>query len=384
MYWWLAQDLAERGYVVLTYDVQGQGTSETLPHQNDQVERAAVLQPVRDARRRRAVRLPRRAGAAAVELRLRHRGRARLLPLHADAAATRTRTPTTRGQLVQPALEAVRPHAPTAAPARRAARRASRSSATRWAPSRSPRCRASTSGSRPWSRSTSSPAPAAAGSPDQPVKPVVPALGVQSEYGFTVQPYWMTGGSSLTPRPGSSDRRPTRSASRRPASTPGARPGVDTMVIVPRASTHLEYTDIPYALPASRYGQDLDERLRAGVARPLPQAHSAARRCWRRRSATWSRSPSGKWAPVDARAREAAELLLLLGLLAPRPPAGRRRHRRRGRLTHPKLIDPPVSKGGSAQLLSRGRRGRPGCGTGGRRRRRAARRAGCPPGRPGR
>jgi alpha-beta hydrolase superfamily lysophospholipase len=27
MYWWLAQDLAERGYVVLTYDVQGQGTS---------------------------------------------------------------------------------------------------------------------------------------------------------------------------------------------------------------------------------------------------------------------------------------------------------------------------------------------------------------------
>ena len=32
MYWWLAQDLAERGYVVLTYDVQGQGTSETLPH----------------------------------------------------------------------------------------------------------------------------------------------------------------------------------------------------------------------------------------------------------------------------------------------------------------------------------------------------------------
>src|SRR5437588_312964 len=33
MYWWLAEDLAERGYVVLTYDVQGQGTSETLPHQ---------------------------------------------------------------------------------------------------------------------------------------------------------------------------------------------------------------------------------------------------------------------------------------------------------------------------------------------------------------
>ena len=33
MYRWLAQDLAERGYVVLTYDVQGQGGGETLPHE---------------------------------------------------------------------------------------------------------------------------------------------------------------------------------------------------------------------------------------------------------------------------------------------------------------------------------------------------------------
>jgi hypothetical protein len=33
MYWWLAEDLAARGYVVLSYDVQGQGTSETLPHE---------------------------------------------------------------------------------------------------------------------------------------------------------------------------------------------------------------------------------------------------------------------------------------------------------------------------------------------------------------
>src|SRR3954464_6343503 len=35
MYEWLAEDLAERGYVALTYDVQGQGTSETLPHENN-------------------------------------------------------------------------------------------------------------------------------------------------------------------------------------------------------------------------------------------------------------------------------------------------------------------------------------------------------------
>ena len=52
MYWWLAEDLAERGYVVITYDVQGQGTSETLPHAERPGERHAVLQPVRRRRRR--------------------------------------------------------------------------------------------------------------------------------------------------------------------------------------------------------------------------------------------------------------------------------------------------------------------------------------------
>ncbi|MCP6445943.1 hypothetical protein NL461_26680, partial [Klebsiella pneumoniae] len=33
--------------------------------------------------------------------------------------------------------------------------------------------------------------------------------------------------------------------------------GVDSLLVVPRASTHLEYTDIPLALPASRWGQAL-------------------------------------------------------------------------------------------------------------------------------
>src|SRR3954470_23084426 len=42
MYAWLAEDLAERGYVVLTYDVQGQGGGETLPHQPAPVDNEAV------------------------------------------------------------------------------------------------------------------------------------------------------------------------------------------------------------------------------------------------------------------------------------------------------------------------------------------------------
>ena len=32
MYWWAARTLAERGYLVFTWDVQGQGESETTPH----------------------------------------------------------------------------------------------------------------------------------------------------------------------------------------------------------------------------------------------------------------------------------------------------------------------------------------------------------------
>src|SRR5215212_8119854 len=45
MYWWLAQDLAERGYLVLTYDVQGQGTSETLPHEGSPVNALPFCNP---------------------------------------------------------------------------------------------------------------------------------------------------------------------------------------------------------------------------------------------------------------------------------------------------------------------------------------------------
>ena len=35
LYWWAAQGLAEAGYVVMTYDVQGQGESETFGHRPD-------------------------------------------------------------------------------------------------------------------------------------------------------------------------------------------------------------------------------------------------------------------------------------------------------------------------------------------------------------
>ena len=86
-------------------------------------------------------------------------------------------------------------------------------------------------------------------------KPVVPGLGLQSEYGFTVSPYLTSGGSSLTPEPTPDGPDPKRE--RATGYDAWRKAGVDSMVVVPRASTHLEYTDIPLVLPASRYGQAL-------------------------------------------------------------------------------------------------------------------------------
>ena len=58
------------------------------------------------------------------------------------------------------------------------------------------------------------------------------------------------------------------------------RAGVDSMVIVPRASTHLEYTDIAYVLPASRYGQDLSSHYTqawlASTCSTIPRRTSVA------------------------------------------------------------------------------------------------------------
>jgi hypothetical protein len=91
------------------------------------------------------------------------------------------------------------------------------------------------------------------------MKPVVPALGVQSEYFFNPVPYWAQGYGPYASSSGPPD--PSQGPDPRREEKTGfdgwRAAGVDTMVVVPRASTHLEYTDIPLVLPASRYGQDL-------------------------------------------------------------------------------------------------------------------------------
>jgi hypothetical protein len=83
----------------------------------------------------------------------------------------------------------------------------------------------------------------------------VPGLGVQSEYGFTVAPYFADPGLFDPADLGSPTEAPDPYREEKTGFDGWKTAGVDSMVIVPRASTHLEYTDIAYVLPASRYGQ---------------------------------------------------------------------------------------------------------------------------------
>jgi hypothetical protein len=146
-------------------------------------------------------------------------------------------------------------------------------------------------------------------------KPVVPALAVQSEYGFNVYPYWMAGGSSIQPKPQPPDQAPNPKREQLTGFDAWRKAGVDTMLIVPRASTHLEYTDIAYALPASRYGQDFTSYyVQTWLGRYLKhQGLPVKKKRHRRRARRSAAAPNplfattikylepvavGKWAPV--------------------------------------------------------------------------------------
>jgi hypothetical protein len=81
--------------------------------------------------------------------------------------------------------------------------------------------------------------------------------------------------------------------------------GVDTQLIVPRASTHLEYTDIAYALPASRYGQHVASYyVQAWLDKYMKHRSSASARL--RARSFWYREPvgNGRWSPVRLKRSE--------------------------------------------------------------------------------
>jgi hypothetical protein len=231
MYYWLAQDLAERGYLVLTYDVQGQGTSQTLPGDgslsgvpSQQIDNFTVgtedaitfLLSTQDH--------PAPAYGATEDEVTGSNPWADLLDRRPD------RRPNAPGRTTKVAVVGHSLGAAAISQVQATDERISTIVAL-------------------------DKLGASVTEGGVPVEPVVPALAVQSEYGFTVSPWFTSAGSSLMPQPSPDGPDPTREKATGFDAWRAA--GVDSMLVVPRASTHLEYTDIPLALPASRWGQAL-------------------------------------------------------------------------------------------------------------------------------
>ena len=236
MYVWLAQDLAERGYVVLTYDVQGEGTSETLPHTTGST--FPFCNPFAEPVDGNVTGCP---GVPFQQLANFTTGTEDALDWFLSAANPYA------GQLDRsPDLQTVTPGRTTRIAVIGHSMGAFAVSKVQATDERIEAIVALDKLAGP-----SAPALPGAGS-NADNRPVVPALAIQSEYGFTVAPYFLSG-NSLAPSPGNPD--PMRE--RRTGFDDWKAAGVDTMLVVPRASTHLEYADIPYVLPASRWGQDL-------------------------------------------------------------------------------------------------------------------------------
>jgi dienelactone hydrolase len=261
MYWWLAEDLAERGYVVLTYDVQGQGTSETLPHQGP----VADL-PYCD------LAAPPAPGEASPCPEVPFQQTSNFVYGTEDAISFFLATPAepyANPSAGSAPVNAYNPmwqqfdHSPDPHPATpgRTTRLAIAGHslgalAVSYVQAVDPRVAAVVA----LDKLTTT--PAIGGQPafdaQGPLKPVVPGLGVQSEYGFNVAPYFANAGLfDPTAAPTSPTQAPDPYREEKTGFEGWKSAGVDSMVIVPRASTHLEYTDISYVLPASRYGQDV-------------------------------------------------------------------------------------------------------------------------------
>src|SRR4051794_23425199 len=255
MYFWLAEDLAERGYVVLTYDVQGQGRSETLPHQNDQINALPFCNPFAPPADQE------QGGCPGVPFQQPSNfiiGTLDALDFFVSTPDHPYKNPNGSDQPVNafnplwnvwdrsPDKRSVTPGRTTRIAIIGHSLGASAVSQVQGTDSRVETVVALDKLQGPGNN----------GIATNKAKPVVPALAVQSEYGFNVDPYWMSGGSSIAPQPQSPDQAPNPKREQLTGFDAWRKAGIDTMLIVPRASTHLEYTDIAYALPASRYGQD--------------------------------------------------------------------------------------------------------------------------------
>src|SRR3954447_10310927 len=207
MYWWLAEDLAERGYVVLTYDVQGQGTSETLPHDNDQVSAMPFCNPFAKPRNLEQFGCPGVPFQQASNFvfgtrdalsfflstpRKPYRSRNadtpvnRFNPLWRLLNRKRDKRSVTRGRRTRVAIVGHSLGAFAVSYVQAIDKRVETVVAL--------------------DKLSSQGSPGIANLP--PFKPKIPALGIQSEYGFNVQPYWANQQSSFRPSPGDPSKAP--------------------------------------------------------------------------------------------------------------------------------------------------------------------------------
>lgn len=257
MYEWLAQDLAERGYVVLTYDVQGQGRSETLPHGDSPLEGNALpfCDPFAEPGAGESTGCP---GVPSQQLPNFVVGTEDALDFFTATPGSPYRNPKAAGAPV----DAFNPYwrlfdrsrDPDPATPGRTSRIAivghsMGAAAVSRVQGTDDRVAAVVALDKLTGPGSDGPLDGSG------IRPVVPALAIQSEYGFSVSPWFLSGESSLAPQPSPEGPDPRRE--RRTGYDAWRAAGVDSMLVVPRASTHLEYTDIPLVLPASRWGQAL-------------------------------------------------------------------------------------------------------------------------------
>ncbi len=250
MYEWLAQDLAERGYVVLTYDVQGQGTSETFPHTTG--DRFPFCDPTSEPATGEMMGCP---GVPSQQIGNFRVGTRNALSFALSTPRRPYRNPGAQGPEVDghnPFWRLVdhRRDRRTETPGRTTKAAIIGHSLGASAVSQVQAFDDRVQTVVALDKLGASVTGGGAG-----VEPKVPALAVQSEYGFTVAPYALAGGSSLRPEP--SPNGPDARRERATGWDGWDAAGVDSLLVVPRGSTHLEYTDIPLVLPASRWGQAL-------------------------------------------------------------------------------------------------------------------------------
>lgn len=253
MYWWLAQDLAERGYVVLVYDVQGEGTSETLPHTtSNALPFCNPFAPKAELELLPCPGVPFQQGANYVV------GTEDATDFFFSTPEAPYANPGSTGAKVNafnPLWESFdRSKDPQAITPGRDQRFAiighsAGAAAVSAVQGKDERVSAVVALDKLFVQTDDLGGILDVG----PVDPVVPALALQSEYGFTVVPEELSAGTSLIPAPGLP--KPDREKAVGFDAWKAAHK--DAMLIVPRASTHLDYADIPLVLPASRYGQAL-------------------------------------------------------------------------------------------------------------------------------